>query len=998
MVCIADNFGVYRRCDQTLKNNIQPVNPTNMPLKFTTYVLMLAMFWGHLTSLAQKKTAGEIAAMISTFRQDIRGPYKDIRWFCKDGTINPPKEPCAEPGGNQRARYKDAVVDLARTNHVFLGQILATTPNSDFWDVQHHHSRLKQYILEKYLQAIDQGWVLEKAQYYRGAFQSEDEAAWGTAFLLWLLENDEILKSDFFFIKQITKHIPHGEETRRSVNIRTLSKNISDSLPDFQDLRIKIHGQPEASDINAVQKFYQSQQSKLKPLQAEQLRKLVSELELTFQPVNWNRIKEMVGKIPKNVAVYSTLNDFVREIPDHPADQNLTAKTAEKLASIRQELLRPNSPEVRLRLLDLSNALEEIFFIESTKWHPETARDLVEKICYTGTAAMGSGYLEIWEWDRVGGQFAHATGEEIPLEQLEELMNIANATVQWGSGMVNAVYKDVVSLFLEFEPLAAGFIDDQIRASVLLPLGNAVGTLSDFVSQKADLSNQVLDLPNQNRIRGLNPGIAKGRLEVIGGEIPEEMDPAKIYAFQYAPSDLKPVAGILTVSEGNMVSHVQLLARNLGIPNAVISPEHLEELKRFQGKEIFYAASREGRVIMKPAEKMTQVEQQLFAKKQRSEEKIEVPTERIELNRQSILNMREIDASASGRICGPKAANLAQLKAIFPEHVVEGIVLPFGIFRSHLDQTMPGTDISYWQFLNQSFRASENLRKDGKEKEATEYILGQLKQLREALQQIVLSDTFLRDLENQFEKAFGKPLGEVPVFLRSDTNMEDLKDFTGAGLNLTIFNVVKKEDILQGIRSVWASPYTERSFSWRQRYLLNPENVFPSILIIPSVDVDYSGVMITKGVNNGDPQAITVAFSRGAGGAVDGQVAESYLLHPNGKNELLATAREIKYRTLPATGGTREQAAYFDQPILNENNLDQLRALTVRIRAKMPAFLGLPPDAPLDVELGFKDNKIWLFQIRPFVENKNALTYDYLENLTSRQRETRMINMQSPVN
>ena len=77
--------------------------------------------------------------------------------------------------------------------------------------------------------------------------------------------------------------------------------------------------------------------------------------------------------------------------------------------------------------------------------------------------------------------------------------------------------------------------------------------------------------------------------------------------------------------------------------------------------------------------------------------------------------------------------------------------------------------------------------------------------------------------------------------------MEDLKDFTGAGLNLTLFNVVDYETIIQGIRDVWASPYTERSYKWRQQYLLNPENVFPSILIIPSVDVDYSGVMVTRG-------------------------------------------------------------------------------------------------------------------------------------------------------
>ena len=37
---------------------------------------------------------------------------------------------------------------------------------------------------------------------------------------------------------------------------------------------------------------------------------------------------------------------------------------------------------------------------------------------------------------------------------------------------------------------------------------------------------------------------------------------------------------------------------------------------------------------------------------------------------------------------------------------------------------------------------------------------------------------------------------------------------------------------------------------------------------------------------------------------------------------------------------------------------------------------------PFDVELGFKDQKIWLFQVRPFVENKKALNSEYLQSIT----------------
>ena len=221
---------------------------------------------------------------------------------------------------------------------------------------------------------------------------------------------------------------------------------------------------------------------------------------------------------------------------------------------------------------------------------------------------------------------------------------------------------------------------------------------------------------------------------------------------------------------------------------------------------------------------MTEQEKSLFkAEEKRKEERVSVPVDRIDLRQTKVLDMRSVDATASGVLCGPKAANLGQLKKMFPEQVVEGIIIPFGIFREHLNQKMPGQNTSYWEFLQQTFAQAENRRQDGQsETDIESYVLNQLAILREAIVQIKFSEAFLQDLQAQFARAFGAPLGQVPVFVRSDTNMEDLKDFTGAGLNLTLFNIVDEQDIIEGIKKVWASPYTERSFKWRQRYLLNP--------------------------------------------------------------------------------------------------------------------------------------------------------------------------------
>ncbi len=283
------------------------------------------------------------------------------------------------------------------------------------------------------------------------------------------------------------------------------------------------------------------------------------------------------------------------------------------------------------------------------------------------------------------------------------------------------------------------------------------------------------------------------------------------------------------------------------------------------------------------------------------------------------------------------------------------------------------------------------------EDEIDKYTLGQLEILQKEIKSMPLNPEFVADLEKSFSSILGKKIGEIPVFLRSDTNMEDLKDFTGAGLNLTLFNVVAKEKILQGIKDVWASPYSERSYKWRQRFLLNPENVYPSILVIPSVDVDYSGVLITKGILTDNDEDITIAFSRGAGGAVEGQAAESWLLKFNGENLLLSPSREPVFTILPAKGGTEKVFATFENPILSENNLSQIRNFSERIKKEMAKVSDTKSEGAYDIELGFKDNKIWLFQIRPFVENKNALKTEYLNSITPVIPETKMINLNTAI-
>ncbi len=949
---------------------------------FRYIIVFTYLFFHSILVIGQHNAKNEvnneyIKELIASYKKDVRGPYKILNWYCNDGRINPAQEPCGdEVGGVQRATYKDEVVKLGETTKVYLGQILSTTNFDTFWDKKNFNSRLKQYQLEKYLKSVDDGWVNRRAQYYRGAVQAEDEENWGKEFFNWLLEDDAILTSHFFLVREAAKDIPHAGDDNVAQRMRSESKVIADQFSPFMQLRIKIHGQPEPSDIERVIAFKAKNSNRLTSDLKKQIDKLVATMRKYFEPIDIAQFRKYTASL-LNDDIKSKLNAYI-EHNSAVTIQELIESSADIMWYIRANVLEEPSSIGRLSLIDLSIKLEELIKTQIEEYPDDSLDLLLNKICYLSTASAAAGFTEIWEWNTLLGEISKMPSTELSLQDLNILLVAARKQLEWGTGKNRAIFQDVILLYQGFEPLAHGFLDDRIRGSISLSLGNSIGKLGNFITDKSSLNNKVLGLTNQSHVHGLNPGYASGKLMVIDG-VAENLDVSSenIYVFDTPPSDLKPVAGILTVSEGNLVSHVQLLARNLGIPNSAVSSDNVAELKKYHGKDVFYAVSVKGNVLMKPADEMTDIERELFNQVIKDEDMITIPTDEIKLDNPSVLNMRSVDAQSSGIYCGPKAANLGELKKLFPARVVEGLVIPFAVFLDHMKQLIPGKKVSYWDFLNSTFKTARNMKSSGSsDKEVDEFQLGRLQELRAFIKEMPLKKSFLDDLEQSFTNILGSPLGETAVFLRSDTNMEDLKNFTGAGLNLTLFNVVDKQKILNGIKSVWASPYTERSFKWRQKYLTNPENVYPSILVIPSVDNDYSGVMITKGVISGKEDEITVALSKGVGGAVDGQAAETWILKDNRNYKLISPAREVFYNSLPITGGTKGNSGSFEKSILSRKNRDDLFELSQILISKMQKK---NIEGPYDVELGFKDDKIWLFQVRPFVENKNAKSSSYLE-------------------
>jgi phosphoenolpyruvate synthase/pyruvate phosphate dikinase len=180
-------------------------------------------------------------------------------------------------------------------------------------------------------------------------------------------------------------------------------------------------------------------------------------------------------------------------------------------------------------------------------------------------------------------------------------------------------------------------------------------------------------------------------------------------------------------------------------------------------------------------------------------------------------------------------------------------------------------------------------------------------------------------------------------------------------------------DILEGIKKVWASPFKYRSFSWRQSVISDPNLVFPSILVLESVPSEKSGVLITADVDTGDQSIMTIATAEGVGGTVDGSPAETLLVGKK-RTVLLSQYKSPSRRMLVLTGrgGVKMVPSTGSETVLTPKELKTLVAAAHKIRKKFKPEKGNDGRAlPWDIEYGFVQSHLYLFQTRPFVGNSD---------------------------
>ena len=955
---------------------------------------LLTLLAGSLAAAAPDEAT--MRTWVQKMKTASRGPFKHIRWFCNDGTIQLPKEyACKERGGGvQHGEWTDRVKTM-RANGYFIANVFADIRAEEFLQDPGHLEIVRQMILEQFLIEADNGWIFRRARYYRGALQTEDETRAGRELLLALVSDADWRENRFMLLREAVRFIPHGRQGAPITEMRQLSRTLAENDPDFETLRIKLHVHPELADAQKVTDYAAR---KGKPELAKDYAHLTNIIEQVFKTRDIQKeIESVAGKVKDSRLAAALVQTSDRLALENDSRDRFIAASL-LMAMLRDNLDKAGDASRMLALLDASILLEGELFrmgdIMIAQLAESSRRQRLTWLSKYADGLYGLGLISarqqqalVQNLKRLMQNDPHLIDYKAELEYTARMPEWADRTLRYQLG-------ETVAHLATIEPLSRRYIHDRLRGSLLLSYATVLESLIADANRQLGIRNFIFGKPADTGLRGLNPGLARGKLKMSpsAGKTHAQYDSNAIYVLPSTTEDLPPVAGILTTGEGNILSHVQLLARNLGIPNVAIDKKWLPLIKSKADQQVVLAVSPRG--IVQLAVDGPQWNATFDTEKGPQEMLIRPDLKKLDLDARKLRSLETLRSSDSGRTCGPKAANLGELKHYFPEAVADGLVIPFGHYRQLLEQPIEPGGISAFRWMKDQYKIIRRLKDDPKRQ--NQVVKKFLEKIRHWVQNLDPGEDFREELRTAMENTFG-PDGTYGVFVRSDTNVEDLPGFTGAGLNLTVPHVVGFDNIMAAIQRVWASPFSERAFRWRQAYMDSPEHVYASVLLMKSVAVEKSGVLVTADIENGQPGWLTVAINEGVGGAVSGQTAEELKINlQNGGIRLLAHATDPYKRVLLNEGGVSKTAASGTPALLSKAEIKHLVDFARTVPERFPKLQDAQGQSvPADIEFGFYQERLMLFQIRPFLESVRARHNLFLNGLDSRlqQNHTKRVNL-----
>jgi hypothetical protein len=439
-------------------------------------------------------------------------------------------------------------------------------------------------------------------------------------------------------------------------------------------------------------------------------------------------------------------------------------------------------------------------------------------------------------------------------------------------------------------------------------------------------------------------GRAVGRLRVVPpGTRPDELlfERGDVVILQESYPDITPVSGIVQAIFGTPLAHVNLRAREWGIPNAGIRDAGAR-YAALDGKTVLLEVTDVEHVLREA----TPAEIEAWRARTQATREVFVPRADLSVTElRALTRMRHEDRVAYGT----KSANLGAIaSAGLGTPIPAGFGVPFAYYVEHMKRN--GLDARVEAMLaDPRWAADVAWRKAA------------LEDLRARIRSAPIAPRTLALVHARVKKDF-RGRG---VFVRSSTNAEDLEGFNGAGLYDTVPNVKGKQALGEALKRVWASLWNFHAVEERALFNIDHRACASGVLVQVGVNATAAGVLISRNLfDPEDARTFTINAKRGLGlRVVGGTTVPEQILHDTGNfgTKIISRSDDPTMLVFDDGGGVREVPNPNRGVILTEA---RARALSETVMRFLPLF---SPKYPLDVEWVLEGETVWIVQARPYV-------------------------------
>jgi phosphohistidine swiveling domain-containing protein len=216
------------------------------------------------------------------------------------------------------------------------------------------------------------------------------------------------------------------------------------------------------------------------------------------------------------------------------------------------------------------------------------------------------------------------------------------------------------------------------------------------------------------------------------------------------------------------------------------------------------------------------------------------------------------------------------------------------------------------------------------------------------------------DLDQALQQSLVQPFLDRSAVIRSSAPQEDSAGASFAGIHESYVNVRGHERILDHIRRVWASLWSDGALLYRQELGLTPESSAMAVLVQALIIGNYSGVAFTVSPMHAG-QSVVEAVPGLNQGLVDGLVTpERWILDRETQAIVSHAAADRTQSVVPADQGVHVADLPDDarqRRGLTASDVDAVAVLARRIETVF--------GSPQDVEWTIVDGEITVLQARP---------------------------------